>query len=165
MERTTWLDDLRNFRPCQDALQWAAGFDTFDAAWQACERGDWMLWILGKLSGPPESERRKKLALAAADCAELSLPVYEKRYPNDPRVRDCIRACRNWANGNATIEELRKARMAAAYAAAAAADAADAAAAYAAADAAAYAAARTSVLKQCAEIARKRYPHAPNLTP
>jgi hypothetical protein len=77
-------------------------------------------------------------------CAEKVLPIFEKKYPNDTRVRDCILVTRKFLKGEASKEELVAARKAAAYAAAAA-DAADDAdaAAYAADDAddAAYAAA------------------------
>ena len=124
---------------------------------------------------------RQQIVLVACDCAELVLPIYEKKYPDDKRVRNCIEVTRKWANGKATIEEVRQARRAAdaayaaayaaaaaaayaayaaadaAYAAYAAADAAAAAAAYAAADAAAAdATARLRTYKQCAEFCRKR---------
>jgi hypothetical protein len=85
--------------------------------------------------------------LFAADCAEHVLHLWTKRYPNDPRVADCIAEVRRFANGEATLDEMRQARSAAyaafdaaAYAAydAAAYDAAAYAAVYAAYDAAAY---------------------------
>jgi hypothetical protein len=82
---------------------------------------------------------RVPLILFAADCAERVLPIFEKRYPNDKRVRECIEGVRAFARGEITRDELIKLRSAA-YAAYAAAYAADYAAAYAAAYAA-YAAA------------------------
>jgi hypothetical protein len=82
----------------------------------------------------------------ACRCAERVLPLYEKRYPNDPRPRKAIEAKRLFLKGGISKEELNEAlRDAAAYAtdaaAAYAADAAAYAAAAYAADAAAYAAA------------------------
>jgi hypothetical protein len=138
-----------------------------------------MLWLLGRIAGPPESADRKRLVLAACDCAELALP-----HVRDEWVRSIAEATlevtRAWAHDSQESARVREARSlcwsAAADAAAAyaAADAADAAAAYAAADAAdaaaaaAYAAdasaasaARRRVLKQCADIVRAHYPVAP----
>ncbi len=79
------------------------------------------------------SLNQKSISLACADIAESVLHIYEKRYPNDKRPRDCIEAVRLYANGNITRETLlerRKDAAAAAYAAAY--DAYAAAAAYAA---------------------------------
>jgi len=73
--------------------------------------------------------------------AEHVLPIFESRFPNDNRVRNCIQSIRDFINGKITKEELitiRKAAYAAAYAAT---YAATDAAAYAATDDAAYAAA------------------------
>jgi len=78
----------------------------------------------------------------ALHCAKQVLPIYEKKYPNDLRVRECVEATEKFLNGEITKDELlvfRKAAadtaVAAAYAAAAAAYTAAAAAYTAAADA------------------------------
>jgi hypothetical protein len=71
-------------------------------------------------------------------CAKIVLPVYEKEFPNDSRVMECIHATELFLNGEITLEQLREKREAAnanAYAYAYAAYAAYAAA-YAAANAA-----------------------------
>ncbi len=144
-------DEVRDFileySPCEEARAWlrAGKFKTMAEAWDACPRGDWMMWTLRK-TGKAE---RKTLVALVCDFADRVLPFYEKKFVNDPRPREAIAAARAYANGDITLNELRKARAAAAAAAAGAdadADAADADAdaadAYAyAADAAAYAAA------------------------
>lgn len=38
------------------------------------------------------------LALWAADCAEHVLPFFEAAFPEDPRPRKAIEACRVWAS-------------------------------------------------------------------
>jgi len=91
-------------------------------------------------------KERQSLTLV---CAKVSVEIYEKKYPKDRRVRDCVEAIELFNNGSITKDELMDKRAAAAaaadaayayaYAAAAAADAAAAAAAYAYAAAAAYA--------------------------
>jgi hypothetical protein len=188
----TIAQQLKQLGACADAVDWAISYGADGrCAWAECRRGDWMLWILGKLSGPPESDARKQLVLTACACARLSLP-----HTKDPRVLACIETAERWARGQATIVELREARAAAAaaayaaaaaaYAAAAAAAAAYAAAAYAAdadadaayadadaayaaaayaadadADADAAAYARTGTLAACADLVRWDYPDPP----
>jgi len=165
---------VRKMGACPEAVAWLAEQKNPAQAWRGCERGDWMLWLVGKLAGPVGDPRRKKLVLAACGCARLSLK-YVKAGEERPRI--AIETAERWAKGKATIEEVRAAAYAAAdaayaaYAAYAAADAAYAAyaAAYAAdvaayaADAAAYAAERAKALKQCASIVRKFYPRLPRL--
>ena len=79
----------------------------------------------------------------ALACAELVYPIYETKYPNDDRVKDCIKVTKQYLAGKISKEQLNIKRNAAyaVYAAAYAAYAAAAAAAYAAAYAAAAAAA------------------------
>jgi hypothetical protein len=127
---------LRDLRACPEAIAWVGDRDA-ETAWNECERGDWMLWLLGMLD-----VLRQDLVLAACACARLSLPLVPE---GEDRPRLAIEAAEDWARGGETT--LAQVRRAAAYAA----DAADAAAyaayaAYAAfaanaADAAAYAAA------------------------
>ena len=151
---------------CKEAVGWVADRD-LPTAWAECERGDWMLWLVGRMQGKKGWPNRQTIVLVACDCAELVLPIYEKRHPNDDRVRKCIAVTRQWASGEASIDDVRAARNAAADAADAAAYAAAYAAADAAADAAAYAAAyaaadaadaaaRLRTWKECADICRKR---------
>jgi len=139
-----WIKPLKRMDACADALEWCKGYESLDKAWAECKRGDWMLWLLGSLSGKPESDSHKKLVLTACQCARLALP-YAKE--GELRPLRAIEVTEAWARGDEGIrrEDVRKAADAAHAAAAAAHAAADAAhaaahAAYAAADAA-YAAA------------------------
>jgi len=149
---------LASIDACSEAVQWVGDRD-LKTAWSECDRGDWMLWLCVKMEGRKGWPTRKQIVIVACDCAELSLPIYEKKYPKDNRPRKAIEIARKWTDGEATIEEVRSAAYAA-YAAAdeaayAAYDAAYAAAADAAYDAA-YAAAHTARLRECADICRKR---------
>jgi len=147
------IDKLNKLSACGSAVREASKFNSGQKAWDNSVRGDWMLWLVGKTSGKPESKKRKKLVLCACECARLALIHVPK---GELRPLKAIETAEAWTRGEATIEEVRVARRAyaaAAYAAAAyaayAADAAYAAyaaaayaaAAYAAADTAAYAAA------------------------
>jgi len=125
-------DELEKLSACKRAVEWVAEQPSAAAAWRNCERGDWMLWLLGRLSGEPGSAKRKRLVLCCCQCARLALthvPAGEDR----PRL--AIETAERWARGEGpTLSDVR-----------AAADAADAAyaayvAAYADAAYAAYAA-------------------------
>ena len=92
-------------------------------------------WCLQKMDLTPE--QKIGFRLLACDFAERVLPIYEKEYPDDSRIRNCIEISRKFALGKATKKELMDAAEAAAWAAARAARAAEAAAwaAWAAGDA------------------------------
>ena len=138
---------LKKMNACKDAVEWCEQFDSFQEAWQKCERGDWMLWLIGKQI--KNIEERKKLVLCACKCARLSLK-YVKKCENRPE--EAIKKAEKWAKDFASLNDVRAAADAA-YAAAYAADAA-VDAAYAAADAA-----KEETLKKCANIVRKFYPN------
>ena len=178
---------LTKLGACPEAVEWASKYRSKQAAWAACKRGDWMLWFCGKKSGPVGDPSRRKLVGAAAACARLALPIWQKKYPKDDRVEKCLIACEGYALGTVSDAELAAAQDAAGaaagaatgYAAGAAQDAAWAAAwaAWAARDAArdaaraaawaawaaqdAAGAAQDETLKRCADIVRSHYPEVP----
>ena len=137
---------VTDLNPCLEAISWLKKQKSPQAAWRACERGDWMLWLLGKLSGEPGSDARRKLVLAACACARLSLEYVPK---GEDRPRKTIETAEAWAKyrRGVTLDDVRKA----------------VAAAYAAAKAAANANVRVETLAKCAVIVRKFYPRAPKL--
>ena len=168
-----WIKELKKRRPCREALAWAKAYDSLEEAWQSCERGDWMLWYAGMLSGEPKSDARRKLVLVACQCARLMLK-YVKAGENRPLK--AIETAEAWARRENNISLQQDVRDAAAYAANAAANAAYAAYAANAANAAANAAnaanasnaaanaayaANAATMKDCADIVRKYYPDAP----
>ncbi|KKL52844.1 hypothetical protein LCGC14_2281380 [marine sediment metagenome] len=169
-----WTTPIKRLGACEDAVEWASQYKTPEKAWINCKRGDWMLWLLGKLAGEPGSDSRKPLVLAACECARLSLPYVKK---GDKRPLKAMEVAEQWAKGegNITLEDVRAAAFyAASYAASAASSAAYSAAssAYSADSAAssaysaaysAYSPVRQRTLKQCADIVRKHYPVPPTL--
>ena len=144
---------LVELNACPEAVDWASTQESPASAWRDCQRGDWMLWLVGRLSGKPGGVKRRRLVLCACECARLALK-YVKAGEDRPRL--AIEAAEKWARHEGpTLDDVR---AAAAYAdAATAAYAAAAAAAYAAAAAAyaadADAAARDRVLSLMAQIA------------
>jgi len=161
-----YITKIKNLGACEDALANAHLFNTSQELWADCKRGDWMLWLIGKLSGESGCEKRKRLVLTLCKCARLSLkfiPKYELR------PLKAIETAEQWARGenDITLQQVRAAYAAAAdayaaaaadaYAAAAAADAAAAAAAYAAAAAADAAAAAAAADAYAAAAAYAAY--------
>ena len=161
---STLVSDLRRLDACREALAWAANYADMHAAWAACDRGDWLLWVAARTGVD-----RELIVLAACACARLALV----RGPDgELRPLRAIETAEAWCRGEATIQEVRRATAdARAYVPAAYADALDADALYAGADAAyAYAAAAYAAaaygpdaagkltLLECAEICRRMLP-------
>jgi len=119
--------EIERFNPCVEAIEFRAKFDSFEESWDACERGDWMLWIACELN------IGKILFLAKGECAKTVIHLMK-----DDRSKKAVKAAIDYGNGKITKKQLNTAYTAA-YAAAAAA-AADAAGADAYAGAGAYAA-------------------------
>ena len=124
--------EIERFNPCVEAIEFRAKFDSFEESWDACERGDWMLWIACELN------IGKILFLAKGECAKTVIHLMK-----DDRSKKAVKAAIDYGNGKITKKQLNTAYTAAYAAAAAAAAAADAGAAdaYAAAGAAGAAAA------------------------
>ena len=160
-KKRTVADRIKHLKPCSEAMEWAAGYTSPAKAWAECERGDWMLWLTGSLSGKPGSEARKTLVLCACECARLALPYVTA---GEKRPLAAIETAERWARDEAgvTLAAADYADCAAAHCAAAhcAAHCAD----YAAAQCAANAYSANAVLKDCADIVRKHYPRPPKIT-
>lgn len=151
---------LGDIRACREAREWV-GDKPLMEAWTFCERGDWMLWLAGKMVDKVGWWTRQQVVLAACECAELALMCVPD---GEERPKQAIKIARRWARGeNVSLVDVRKA----AYAAAAAGDAA----AFAAAGTAAFAAAafayaadaagnadRATRSRQCADLVRQALP-------
>ena len=137
MSEQHWTERLRELSACPAAVTWAAAYPTIQAAWDACERGDYMLWLCGKYAGKPWSDARRPLVLCACECARLALARVQA---GEDRPRLAIECAESWARGE--HNDPKKVSYASA--------------AYAAADAA-----RSKTLKTCADIVRRHYPKAP----
>ena len=152
---------LVNLRVCREAIDWVGDRD-LATAWAECERGDWMLYFAGSQAGPPLSDSRRPLVLAARECSRLASP-YAARTPTTGAAFAAAEAADYAAEAAcAAASSVRSDDVA--FAAGIAAFAAAEAAAYFSVDAApedtasAQAIARSAVLRQCADIVRKHYP-------
>ena len=105
--------NINHLRPCTEAAQWLETQPDIATAWNCCQRGDWMMWLLTKLPTPKEVS--VTLACGFARSVLHLVPASEDR----PRL--AIEAAERW------LAEPTEENRAAADAAADAADAADAA--------------------------------------
>ncbi len=148
MNELQFMQLLNSIKACKEARRWAEGKD-FKTVWETCERGDWLLWLCGRMADKENWPTPKQVVLSACDVAETAL----KFVPNDEkRPAECILIVRAWANDKATLEQVEKARRASAASAYTAAYAAYYAAYYAA-SAAYYAASAASVAAYAAYAA------------
>ena len=148
--RPKWITALKRKHACDPAIEWAiaGNYATVQEAWNACERADWMCWLL--VNSYPHTTGQARLVLCA--CARTALkyvPAGEER----PRL--AIECAERYARGMATDAELD--------AAWAAARAAAWAAALAAAGAAAGDAAWDVAIKEMSVIVRRMIPDPENL--
>jgi hypothetical protein len=91
--------DLTQFNVCEDGLIFYDNYDSFEDAWNACPRGDWMLWIAHKLKVD-----HRILTLAKSRCARTVIHLMK-----DKRSRDAVEVSEQYGLGKATKEELMKA--------------------------------------------------------
>lgn len=123
------LSFVKDLNACQESTEWLSEFKgTPEKAWEQCERGDWMLWLLARLKAD-----RKKIVSAACGCARLSLDYVPK---GEDRSRVAIETAEAWVRSEVSLEDLNNAAGAAW---------------------AAWAAAGAAVLKQCANITRQYF--------
>ena len=132
---------LKELDACDDAIEWAKDYDNLQQAWDNCQRGDWMIWLINKMEWSNDKDLRLMAVAFARQVQHLM---------NDQRSINALDVAQRYANGETTVDEL-KAAWAAARAAKAAASAAGAAwAAWEAARDAAWAAARAAEAAEAA---------------
>jgi hypothetical protein len=56
--------DISKFDPCIDGAAFYEKYFDFESAWNACECGDWMLWIANKLGADERLMYRAKAMCA-----------------------------------------------------------------------------------------------------
>lgn len=158
---------LKRLSACGGAIDWVAQFNSLQAAWGACERPDWMFWLLIR-TARPYGKRHKRIILAL--CKHIK-GVLKSLPKNALASRKAINTVRAWAKGeDISIDELRAAADACAVAdvttvatAVVAAVARAATRAGVAAGAAARAAGHGKCNTRAARALRKVFPNPPRL--
>jgi hypothetical protein len=97
---------------CADAREWAREYPSLQAAWDACQKPEWMMWALNKLRFNDD----KKLRAFACWCVrETPIPDGRKVWDllTDDRSRRAVEVAERFIRDEATAEELAAARDAA----------------------------------------------------
>ncbi|MDI6808939.1 MAG: hypothetical protein QME66_08170, partial [Candidatus Eisenbacteria bacterium] len=68
----TFQTYLENMGACAEAITWV-GHRTLERAWAECERGDWMIWLVGKHHKHPGWPKHREIVLCACEIAERAL--------------------------------------------------------------------------------------------
>ena len=92
---------LENLDACSDSIEWAEKRKTSKAAWLACPRADWLLWL-----APRIGIDKNLIILVACDCAASVLHLIPE---GEERPRKAIETTRAFVAGKATEEEVRAA--------------------------------------------------------
>ena len=146
------MTEVRQFvdkhHACNEGAKWALQYETMAEVYDNCQRGDWLLWVLGRAK---KINKRQSVRIAIF-CAERVLSIFEESHPDDDRPRKAIDAAKAYllypcqrtkadavATADAAADAYATDAVADAVATAAAAYAAVATADTAAADADAYA--------------------------
>ena len=88
----TLARQLRALDACAEAIAWVGDRD-LPTAWAECQRGDWLLWLAGRLCQPGDEQHR---ALVRAACAIVRTVLH--RVPaGEDRPRLAIEAAEAWA--------------------------------------------------------------------
>lgn len=103
---TELIKKLHALHACDEAIEWAGRYATMQEAWHACERADWMCWLLTHLY--PSTEGRVRLVLCA--CARTALNYVPA---GEERPCQAIEVAERYARGNASVQELAAAWSAA----------------------------------------------------
>ena len=49
-------EDIMKLDICDEAKNWLGSYDDMQKAWNECNRGDWMLYLIGKIADKPGSD-------------------------------------------------------------------------------------------------------------
>jgi len=92
------FDWLKSKFACGESMDWIEenNIQSLEEAWNACERGDWLLWLAQELG-----IEKRKLVLCGALCAHTVIQSMK-----DPRSRNAVRMAFLWSRGKATDAQL-----------------------------------------------------------
>ena len=102
-KRTPITKHLRALGACGEARRWARPYATARIAWAACQRPDWLLWIVGRASWgrPHGSPEHRQITLLAVLCARSTLHLV----PEAPRaeLEAILAQIEGWAWGHLSL--------------------------------------------------------------
>lgn len=84
---------LNKLDACQRAVRWVGDRD-LARTWEECERGDWLLWLAGRMVGKEGWPTHQQVVLAACACARRGLRFVPE---GEERPLRAIEAAEHWA--------------------------------------------------------------------
>jgi len=108
-------------KACSDGAEFATKHATMRDVWDACQRVDWLVWMLDAIDAPQDEKACRLFMVWCARNTPMSDGRTTGALLSDPRSLAALDVAERFANGNATQEELSVARSAAESVAAAAA--------------------------------------------
>ncbi len=114
--KNNWIEKLRKQDACWEAIDWASDYKTPQAAWNACEDAEWMLWAWDRNCGKIGSKSHKKMILCCVEIAKNSVK-YIKNKEVKMLVKKSLKTTERWASGekSVTLEDVKNAAYAARY--------------------------------------------------
>ncbi len=112
--KNNWINKLKEEGSCPKAIDWASDYKTPQAAWNDCERGDWMLWAWSRNCGKIGENSHRMLVLCNVAIAKTSVK-YIKNKEVKKLVKKSLETTERWACGEegVTLEDVEKAAAAA----------------------------------------------------
>lgn len=68
------IEELEQLHPCSEGLNWAKRQSSLYVAWETCQRGDWMWWLLKQL------RVKKEISVSFADFCALRAKNHAATY-------------------------------------------------------------------------------------
>ena len=99
----TMIRFLKSLDACRGSIEWAETQPDMSTAWNNCERGDWLIWLVSRVC-----TNKQAITLTACACARIAL-----QYAQGPNILEAIETAEAWAKGEATIEQVKTAANAA----------------------------------------------------
>ncbi len=108
--RNNWIKKLREQGACTKGLDWASKQESAQAAWNACERGDWMLWAWSRNHGKQGSKSHRRLVLCCVEIAKTGVK-YIKNKEAKKVIQKSLDTTKRWARGEegVTLEDVENA--------------------------------------------------------
>lgn len=94
---------LKKLNACKEGQEWGDSQESYEQAWNICERGDWLLWIAAA-----RSVDIKKIVGAKVEIARLVQHLMK-----DERSLNALDVGEKFSKGEASLEELKEAADAA----------------------------------------------------
>ena len=100
MKINEYISNIKKFNACGEAIKDALNYKTSQELWDDYERGDWMLWLIGKTRSDTEDGLRK-LTGVKVKCARLVQHLMK-----DKRSLAALDIAERFSKGEATRKEL-----------------------------------------------------------